>query len=112
MASVQELLQTFGIGHRYLGNAVLKQALELALEDESRLCCVSRRLYPLICQRVNCSQSTIERNIRTVITHVWQTHADKLIEIADYELIQPPTVTEFLDILTTHLMRTSPMPSA
>ena len=112
MASVQELLQSLGIGHRFLGNAILEQALELALEEESRLCCVSRHLYPLICERRNCCPSSIERNVRTVISYVWRTHADRLREIAGYELIQQPTVTEFLDILATYLMRTSQTPSA
>ena len=105
MSDISELLWSLGIGNRYVGHKLIVQSVLLALDDETMLYCLSRRLYPAVAQTLACNPCCIERNIRTAIAHVWLTNANRLIEIAGYPLSQPPAVKEFLDILIAHLLR-------
>lgn len=104
MTSIHEILRRLGIGTRFVGHAILSIAVPLAVEDETRLYCVSKRLYPMIALTLQCPVSCIERNIRTVIEHAWRVNPEYLIELAGYELTQPPSVKQFLDILVTFLL--------
>ena len=104
MTTIYELLRSLGAGRRYAGTAIVISAVKYAMEDETRLYSVSQRLYPLVAKELSCKESSMERNIRTVIKHVWQAAPKRLNEIAGYELTQPPTVKEFLDILVTYLL--------
>lgn len=104
MTSIHEILRRLGIGTRYIGHAIIATAVPLAVADETRLYCVSKRLYPEVAAVLQCSLTGIERNIRTAIEHAWQTNPEYLIELAGYELTQPPNVKQFLDILVTFLL--------
>ena len=55
MTSIQDVLRVLGIGKRFIGYAIIAQAVPLAVEDETRLYCVSKRLYPLVAERVPCA---------------------------------------------------------
>lgn len=103
--NIHRALELLGVGRRFIGYAALVKASELITEDESRPYCVSKRLYPQIARSLNCAAGCVERNIRTVSDHVWQTNPQKLKELAGYELTHAPTVKEFLDILICCLLR-------
>lgn len=104
MTSIHEILRRLGIGTRFMGHAIIATAVPLAVADETRLYCVSKRLYPEVAATLQCPLSCIERNIRTVIEHAWRINPEYLIELAGYELTQPPNVKQFLDILVTYLL--------
>lgn len=104
MTSIQDVLRVLGIGKRFIGYAIIAQAVPLAVEDETRLYCVSKRLYPLVAEQVPCSMSTMERNIRTVIEEAWKNNRPFLNHLAGYELSQPPSAKQFLDILVTYIL--------
>lgn len=104
MTTIQDVLRLLGIGKRFVGYAIVAKAVPLAVEDETRLYCVSRCLYPLVAEQVPCSLSTMERNIRTVIEEAWKNNRQCLIRLAGYEMSQPPSVKQFLDILVTYIL--------
>ena len=104
---IHELLLSLGIGRQYLGHGLTVHAIQLVMQDENRLVCVKQGIFiPTATQR-GCDWRTIERNIRTVIHRAWTFNADRLISMAVYPLRGEPTVTEFLDILSSYLLRQS-----
>lgn len=105
MISVCDILRTLGVGRRFIGHAIISVAVPLAVEDETRLYCVSRQLYPEVAAKLDCTVGCVERNIRTVIDLAWRNNPDYLSELAGYKLSQPPNVKQFLDILVTYLLR-------
>lgn len=107
MTDVEYLLRMLGLSAKYRGFKQLIYALELAVADEERLCAVTKEIYGVVALRYDCSWSAVERNIRTLIEHVWNqdtSHA-KLIQLAKYDLTIQPTAAEFLDILSNYIRR-------
>ncbi len=102
---IKELLRSLSINCKYRGYSITVVACEMLLEDESLLFNVSRDLYPKVAARCGCSNTSVERNIRTVVFKAWENSVTKLIEIAGYNLLEPPTVTEFLGMLVTYMQR-------
>lgn len=105
---IQDQLHRLGISANYVGYFLLTDAIALTLEDESRLLNVTKEIYNPVARLHGCRIDTIERNIRTLIYRTWHMCPKRLIEIAGYPLQAPPTVTEFIDILTVHVRRTLP----
>lgn len=106
---INELLLSLGIGRQYLGHSITAQAISMVIQDENCLLCVKHGIFLPIAARRKCDWRTIERNMRTVIHRAWSLNADRLMELAVYPLRREPTVTEFLDILSSHIMRQPPM---
>ena len=102
---IHELLLTLGIGHQYLGHNITAQAVDLAMHDENCLLCVKKGILMPIAAARHCDWRTVERNIRTVIHRAWTLHRDSLSAIAFCHLNHEPSVSEFLDILVSHMMR-------
>ncbi|MBQ7850566.1 MAG: sporulation initiation factor Spo0A C-terminal domain-containing protein [Clostridia bacterium] len=107
--SIHELLLTLGIGRQYLGHNITAQAVALVMRDENSLLCVKKGIYMPIAAARQCDWRTVERNIRTVIHRAWTMHSDSLSRIAFYPLRHEPSVSEFLDILVSHLLRQHPL---
>lgn len=106
---INELLLSLGIGRQYLGHGITAQAISMVIEDENCLLCVKQGIFIPIAAQRKCDWRTIERNMRTVIHRAWTLNADRLTELAFYPLRREPTVTEFLDILSSHIMRQPPI---
>ena len=109
---IHELLLSLGIGRQYLGHSIAEQAIIMVIQDENCLLCVKHGIFLPIAARRGCDWRTIERNMRTVIHRAWSLNADRLIELAAYPLRSEPTVTEFLDILSSHVIRQTPLRAA
>ncbi|MDD6049957.1 MAG: sporulation initiation factor Spo0A C-terminal domain-containing protein [Clostridiales bacterium] len=98
-------LRALGIGRQYLGYHVTIQAVEMVLEDENRLLCIKQGVFVPLAEEQQCDWRTVERNIRTIIHRAWTVNRPYLSELAGYPLQQEPTVTEFVEILSAHLLR-------
>lgn len=105
MQEIQSLLQTLGVGRNYVGFYQTARAVFLVLEDETRLESVTRYIFKAIGAECGCSWRAVERNIRTVIQRCWQINPQFLSGIARYPLAAPPTIVEFLDIVSLYLAR-------
>lgn len=101
----QELLRYLGCTANYRGYQQTVMACELVSKDETLLLCVTRELYPRVAQKYGCNADNVERNIRTLIRHIWNEHPERLIEISRCDLKYPPTAAEFLDYIVTHIQR-------
>ena len=101
----QEVLRYLGSSATYRGHQQTVLACELIGKDETLLLSVTRELYPKVAERYGCNVDNVERNIRTLIKHIWNEHPEKLIEISRCDLKYPPTAAEFLDYLVTYIQR-------
>ena len=102
---IKDLIGSLSVTAKYRGYPITVAACELLLEDELLLYSVNKELYPKVAERCVCRKETVERNIRTVILHIWECNRNRLFEIAGYRMETPPTVTEFLGILICYLQR-------
>lgn len=102
---IHELLLALGIGRQYLGHNITAQAISIVLKDENSLLCVKKGIYIPIAEERHCDWRTVERNIRTVIHRAWSLAGERLSGLALYSLSREPSVSEFLDILSSYLLR-------
>ena len=108
MNEIPHLVRSLGIGATYRGYRYLLLALSLCLEDEDYLLGISKILYPYIAQMYQTSASSVERDLRTVITVCWERGNRNLLQqISPCPLSGKPTTGEFLDILTHYLRQTT-----
>ena len=71
MRDIQKLVRSLGIGGNYQGYRYLLYALSLCLQNEDYLLSVSKLLYPEIAHTYQTSASSVERNLRTVVSVCW-----------------------------------------
>lgn len=102
---VEALLDELGVSRRYMGHALAVEAISRAARDAQQLTCIRRGLLSRLAQLHQCSCPQVERNLRTVISHVWTVNRDGLQKLAAYPLTQVPTVTEFVELLTVYVLR-------
>ncbi|MEG0591109.1 MAG: sporulation initiation factor Spo0A C-terminal domain-containing protein [Lachnospiraceae bacterium] len=104
MNQIQLLIHCLGISATYRGYHYLSYALELVFRDEDILLCIGKSLYPPIAKKYNATPSSVERNLRTVITLCWE-HGNRkfLNSISAYPLCHKPSIGEFIDILVMYL---------
>lgn len=98
-------LRMLGIGRQYLGYNITIQAVRMVLNDENRLLCIKQGVFVPLSEKQQCDWRTIERNIRTIIHRAWTINRPYLSELAGYPLQQEPTVTEFVEMLSAHILR-------
>ena len=98
-------LRSLGIGRQYLGYNITIKAVRMVLIDENRLLCIKQGVFIPLSEQQHCDWRTIERNIRTVIHRAWHVNRPYLSELAGYPMSQEPTVTEFVEILSAHILR-------
>lgn len=99
-----EALLPFGALRNYRGYGQLMIALKIILEDPFRLEYITS-VYIDIAMQCNCSYSSVERNLRTLIKIMWIRNAAYMMELAGGTLDKCPTVSQFLDILSLYIQR-------
>lgn len=104
---IETILRKLGITCKYVGYRQIILAVELVMEDEERLHAVGEKIYKVIGARNNRSQSSVERNIRTLILLAWESNKSFLDEIAGYRLIEPPTTSNFISIIYLYVKENS-----
>lgn len=102
---IENLLQSLGIGHQYYGYRLTVAAMHLVSQDENSLLCVKSGILLPLAERYHCDWRCIERNLRTVVHRAWRRNAPLLVQIAACPLPDMPTVTEFIDILASYILR-------
>lgn len=101
-------LRQMGIGRQYLGYNLAIKAVRMVVLDEDRLLCIKQGVYIPLARQHQCDWRAVERNIRTIIHRAWHVNHAYMSELAGYPIRQEPTVTEFLDMLSDHILRGKP----
>ena len=105
MEHVAESLRRLGILRTYLGHRAVLAAVQLALEDESRLHQVTKGIYMEAARRCGQNWSAVERNIRTAARRAWEANPRYLEQLTGYPMNRPPSASELIEILATDGMR-------
>lgn len=104
MKRTDKLLQNARFSKRYQGYHYLLLCVELASEDESRLCSLIKQIYLPIADQYQITYQDIERNIRTARDYAWQNGGKEFIEkISGGKFYEPPAVGELIEILAGYL---------
>ncbi len=104
MTEIYRILAQLGIGSKYRGYQLSALAVYLSVTNPEGPPPL-KNLYADISRSCKCSRTSIERNIRTVIHVAWEHNRTLLTKIASYPLTRPPTVTQFIEMLTIYLLR-------
>lgn len=75
MKKPEDLLRQAGFSKRYQGFRYLVQCVELAAEDDNRLCSLCKEIYGPVAQEHRIPSRSIERDIRTARDYAWETAA-------------------------------------
>ena len=99
------LLESFGLGNRYIGFHYIVMAIELIMEDEARLQAVNKEIYAVIADAYHCKYTSVERSIRVAIGRAWTINEQAMKEMAPYPLLSKPTNAEFLELLSQYALK-------
>ena len=110
MATVQDTLRSLGVSRKYHGFRLTVMAIELVLDNEDRLEAVTKEIYWEIANLCGCNRNSVERNIRTVVQRVWRINPSLLIQMAGYPMDSPPTVSEFIEVVSNYIRRSNAVP--
>ena len=72
MTTIQDTLRSFGITRCYKGFQYAAYAIQLAVEDESRLEAITKEIYEETAEHFGCNGAAVERSIRTVVDRAWK----------------------------------------
>lgn len=107
MMAIQNILRQLGITRCYKGFNHTAYAIYLAVQDEGRLVAVTKDIYMETASHFDCKWTAVERNIRTAAERAWKVNRPLLCEMAHYPLACTPTASEFIEILTSYILRSS-----
>ena len=107
MMAIQDILRQLGITRCYKGFNHTAYAIYLATQDENRLAAVTKEIYMETASHFNCKWTAVERNIRTAAERAWKVNRSLLCELAPYPLLCTPSASEFIEILTSYILRSS-----
>ena len=74
-------LDSFGVSRSYTGYNYVVYSLQLILEDEERIDCITKTLYLDVAKHFHTTWSCVEKNMRTIVNCVWNSHNTELLEI-------------------------------
>ena len=109
MLNVSGFLRPFGITKCYKGFDHVCYSIRLAVVQETRLEAIVKEIYMETASHFSCTWFSVERNIRTVVARAWMINPDLLTEMAGYPLSSQPTVSEFIEIVSSYILRSSPI---
>ena len=103
--TIKQILRPFGLSRRYLGFSLLIVAVNITIHDEGNRFPLTRNLYARVAEECDCTIHCVERNIRTVIKRAWAINPNYMQELAGYPMAAPPSSTEFIEIISSYILR-------
>ncbi len=104
ISEINALLGHLSITPRYVGCSYTAYAVFLAVRRPELLLRATKDLYPAVASHFNTTCACVMRDIRTVIDVVWTVKRSALRELAQYPLVEKPTVSQFIAILAAQFM--------
>lgn len=102
---IVNILDSFGVNRSYTGHGYVVYGLLLIIEDPERLELITKSLYLNIAKHYNTNWSCVEKNIRTIVNCVWDSHNTQLLEIIfnKSNRDKKPTNKEFLKYMYDYI---------
>ena len=107
MTRIQETLRPLGVTRCYKGFHHVCFSIHLAVTDDFRMEAVTKEIYTETAIHFGCKWTAVERNIRTVVARAWQVNPSLLCRMAGYPLDGTPTASEFIEIVSSYILRSS-----
>ena len=105
MSEIHDLLYRLGATANYTGFFHTAYAIWLSLQQPQRLLMITKWLYPEVAKQYDTTWQAVERNIRTVISVIWNNNPVLLAQIARRPLNRKPNAAQFISILTAVLAK-------
>lgn len=104
----ERLLRLLGVSGKLSGFYFAVYMLEQVQEKPECVLMITKRLYRQTAQHFNTTTNCVERNLRTLVQACWrQPDHSMLDQIAGCPLSQPPTNTQFIDMLASYLRKSA-----
>lgn len=100
----EPILEKLGITRTYYGYWILSDIINTAVDDEEILLEMGG-LYEAEAIRYSKNPCAIEKAARTAISKAWKTNKPLLKQMARYDLLNAPSISEFCDIIVSYLLR-------
>ena len=99
-------LDSFGVSRSYTGYDYVVHGLLLIIEDRERLDCITKSLYLDIASHFHTSWNCVEKNMRTVVTSVWESHNTELLDLifSKSHRDRKPTNKEFMNYMYDYIL--------
>ncbi len=108
MTAIQDILRLLGVTRCYKGFKHTVYAIQLAVTDDTRLETITKGIYMETAAHFGCKWTAVERNIRTAVLRAWQINPELICEMAGYPLDTAPTASQFIEIVSSHVLRSLP----
>lgn len=100
----ERLLRLLGATGKLTGFRFAVYMIEMVRDRPEYVLLITKRLYKQTAQHFDTTPSCVERNLRTLIQVCWKYPDHSFLnQIAGTPLKQPPTNTQFIDILAAYL---------
>ena len=108
----ERLLRLLGVTGKLSGFRYAVYMVEQVRDQPDNVLLITKRLYKQTADHFNTTPSCVERNLRTVVQRVWRINPEGLAQMAGYPLSEPPTASDFIEILAHYIRRSLPTPTA
>ena len=100
----ERLLRLLGLSGKLTGFRYAIYMVEQVRDQPENMILITKRLYAQTAEHFRTTPSCVERNLRTLIQSCWNYPNHSFLNlIAGTELRQPPTNSQFIDILAAYL---------
>ncbi len=101
-------LDSFGVNRSYTGYDYVVHGLLLIIDNRERLECITKTIYLDIASHFHTSWNCVEKNMRTIVTSVWNSHNSELLETVfnKSNRNKKPTNKTFLRYMYDYVIRT------
>lgn len=97
---IQALLYRLGATEAYTGFPYTVRAIQLCINDPRRLNCITTLIYLDIARQFDTTWTAVERNMRTLVSIIWERNPVLLTKLAGCPMERKPNNSRFLSILT------------
>lgn len=102
--NIARILRELGLSASYKGFHFAVFAVSMIIEDQRRLTAMMK-IYHDVSEITGFSVAAIESDLRTVVARAWNCCPQRLMQMAGYKMTAAPTVSEFLDIVSSNVLR-------
>ena len=100
----ERLLRLLGVSGKLSGFYFAVYMLEQVQEKPEYVLLITKRLYKQTAPQFHTASGCVERNLRTLVQACWRQPDHSLLDhIAGCPLSQPPTNSQFIDMLAAYL---------
>lgn len=99
-----DMLQRLGVPANFKGYVYLKEAITACVEDDSKICYITKILYPDIAKKYHTNGANVERTIRHAVTTCWdRQQADRNANMIYLTSKAKPTNAQFISIVSENV---------